>query len=181
MLREAGIACNWWRNVGEVSPGEVQAKLTPRNLLWHLNHYVDLDPATGAAFCENTPFISTTAGTVERDVLATRNVSFPPLLTAVRFATADYTRAGYVFYSYVYTLGKRALPLVDFAEEVRDVHVYAEFLPFHAEGEVVVKKHIPSVRIERVQKYDADGALLWTEANAAYEPPERYANVRELL
>jgi hypothetical protein len=181
IMREAGITSNWWRNVGKVTPAEVQAKLTVRNLRWHLDRYEDVDSATGAPFFENTPFISTTAGTVERDVRARGNVSFPPLFTAIRFATDDFTRGGYVFLAYVYTLAKQALPLVDFAEEVRDVHVYTGFLPFHFEGEVLVKMHIPSVRIERVDKYGADGKVVRRESNPAYEPPERYANVRGLL
>jgi hypothetical protein len=181
MLDGDGIVCNWWRSVRVVRPAEVQAKLTPRNLLWHLNRYNESDPSTGLPFCDNTPFLSTTAGTVERDVKARRNVSFPPLLTAIRFATDDFSRDGYVFYAYVYTLGKQSLPLADFSEEVRDMHVYTGFIPFHPEGEVVVKMHIPAVRIERFEKYDAAGNVVQMNTNALYEPPERYANVRGLL
>lgn len=179
IMSESGITCNWLRNVKQVTPAEVQAKLTPRNAVWHLNRYDEPDPTTGAPYCEKTPFVSMTAGTVQR--WTSRNVFFPPLLTAIRFATDDYTREGYVFYAYVYTLGKQALPLVEFAEEVRDVHIYTGFLPFHREGEVLVKMHVPAPRIERFEKYNAHGDLVETDRNEAYEAPEQYANVRELL
>ena len=57
----------------------------------------------------------------------------------------------------------------------------AHWLPFQPEGEVLVKQHIPSVRIERVEKYDARCNLLWTESNPTYAPPEQYANVRGFM
>jgi hypothetical protein len=179
ILTRDGIMCNWWRTVGEISPSEWQAKLTERNVLWHLNHYNDVDPSTGSPFSKNTPFISTTAGTVERE--PTDNVKFPGFATAIRFATGDFTRDGYVFYGYVYTLGKKALVLVDFSEEVRDLLIYTSFLPFHPEGEILTKIHIPAVRLEKFEKYAADGRLICTKANANYAAPERYTNIRGAL
>ncbi|MGH3051666.1 MAG: hypothetical protein ACRDM8_01740 [Gaiellaceae bacterium] len=43
--------------------------------------------------------------------------------------------------------GKRTLAFVNFAEEVRDLLVYTSFLPFHPEGEIVVKIHIPPIQL----------------------------------
>jgi hypothetical protein len=64
----AGIQCNWWRKVRTISPEEIVQKLTADNLDWHLNHYADPDPRmNNAPFYENTPFISVTAGSVERE------------------------------------------------------------------------------------------------------------------
>jgi hypothetical protein len=47
ILRESGILCNWWRNVGNITPKEMEQRLTERNLLWHLSHYDDPDPDEG--------------------------------------------------------------------------------------------------------------------------------------
>jgi hypothetical protein len=77
--------------------------------------------------------------------------------------------------------GSKRWPLAEFAEEVRDVHIYTGFLPFHREGEVLVKMHVPAPRIERFEKYNAQGDLVDLDRNEVYEAPEQYANVRELL
>jgi hypothetical protein len=109
ILHLKGIMCSWWRSVREISPEQIANMLTEHNLDWHLNRYETLDPRTGKPFGENTPFISTTSGVVERDAVSGRNITFTALETALRFATDSYTRDGYVFYGYVYTLGKQAL------------------------------------------------------------------------
>jgi hypothetical protein len=189
MLCARGIACNWWRRVGVISPPEIQDKLTERNLDWHLNRYDQFDPSCGLPFCDDTPFVSTTAGAVERDALLARNIIHPPLLTALRFATDNFTQDGYVFHGYVYTLGKKSLDLEEFAEEVRELHIYTAHLPYQPEGEIVAKIHIPAVRLEKLEKYCAQdvftqlaGGLaptpVWTHRNPLFRPPERYSNVR---
>ena len=95
-----GIMCNWWHRVGEITPAEIVQKLTERNLDWHLNHYDDPDPLmNNAPFSENTPFISVTAGVVERDAFWRRNIVFDPFFTALRFATRDFATTGHVFYA----------------------------------------------------------------------------------
>src|SRR6476620_7770714 len=83
----AGIHCNWWRRVQTISSPEIVMKLNERNLDWHLNHYEDHDPLTNAPFYENTPFISVTAGVVERSHFWQRNIIFDPFITALSFAT----------------------------------------------------------------------------------------------
>jgi hypothetical protein len=42
--------------------------------------------------------------------------------------------------------GQRTLAFVNFAE-VRDLLVYTSFLPFHPEGEIVAKIHIPAIQL----------------------------------
>ena len=127
---EQGIVCNWWRTVHTISPPQVVEKLTERNLEWHLNHYDELDPLTGnTAFCENTPFISVTAGVVERQEFLQRNIVFDPLVTALRFATSDFSMTGHIFYGYVFTLGRQSIDLAEFAEEVRELNIYKNYLP----------------------------------------------------
>jgi hypothetical protein len=65
----AGILCNWWRKVGQIPADEIPIRLTDRNLQWHQNRYEDPDPLeSNEVFKKHTPFISTTAGSVVRDV-----------------------------------------------------------------------------------------------------------------
>jgi hypothetical protein len=192
MLIGVGILCNWWHRVNTLPEVEVPQKLTERNLLWHLEHYDDNDPLTGAPFRENTPYISTTAGCVERDAYRGVNLILSPFLTALQFATEGFNRRGYVFYGYVLTVGKQSIPMREFAEEVRELHVYTSFLRYHPEGEIVAKIAIPSVRLERVECYDpirarrelnggAQPTPEWVEMNPNFQPPELFNNVREVL
>jgi len=192
MASEQGIQCNWWRNVHMIRPDEIQAKLTDRNLGWHLNHYDAIDPATAEEFYKNTPFISTTAGTVERQAFLWRNEVRSAFVTALEFATKNFTADGHVFYGYLFTLGKTAVPLQAFAEEVRELNVYTMFLPFQPEGEIAAKIHIPAVNIEKVELYNGPAAhrdlaqghmpgYSQAFANPHYEQPEKFSNVREVI
>jgi hypothetical protein len=187
-----GILCNWWRTVHRISPPEIVQKLTERNLDWHLNHYSDFDPSTNAPFSENTPYISVTAGVVERYVFLQRNVVFDPLITALRFATSDFTTTGHVFCAYVFTLGRESIDLCQFAEEVRELNIYKNFMPFHAEGEITAKIEIRGPQIEMWEEYDGPQALAairagsfpapsFTRWNPIYAPPEEYCNIRGLV
>jgi len=187
-----GIICNWWRRMHTITNVQRLEKLTPRNLDWHLNHYDDHDPFTNAPFSKNTPYISATAGTVERDVFALRNIVYDPRFTALRFATNDFTTTGYVFYAYLFTLGKEAIPLEEFAEEVRELNIYKNFLPFHPEGEITAKIVIRGPQIERWEEYDGPAAERelrnarlpqprFKSVNSSYAAPERYCNIRGLV
>jgi hypothetical protein len=192
IVRDQGILCNWWRNVHQITPSEVQNKLSNQNLDWHLNRYDSIDPTTGEEFYKNTPFISTTAGTVERQAFLLRNEVRSAFITALEFATENFAVSGHVFYGYVFTLGKVALPLRAFAEEVRELNVYTMFLPFQPEGEIAAKIHIPAVNIERVECYNGPAAhaalargqrpvSIWTFTNPNYENPQKFNNIREVI
>jgi hypothetical protein len=55
-----------------------------RNLDWHRNSFTTPDPLqNNAPFCDNTPFISTTAGTVDRDTANYTNRLVPAWRTAL--------------------------------------------------------------------------------------------------
>jgi hypothetical protein len=108
------------------------------------------------------------------------------------FATNRLTRSGYIFRGYVITLGKKAIPFQEYAEEVRELNTYTEYLRFHPEGELTAKINIPSHRLEQVEKWDIDDLLADLDAgrplmpsgvkrNWRYSPPEDYANIREVL
>lgn len=193
LILASGIECNWWRRVHQITAVEIREKLTPRNLECHLDHYTDPDPLeNNAPFAENTPFISTTAGTIDRIRRRAMAVFFDPLTTAVEFATDAFTRTGFVFYAYVFTLGKVSIELEEFAEEVRDIHVYTKYSPYYREGEIAAKIGIPAVRIERYEEYDGPAAKrdlaygvplrpLRIQANALFQDPEKFCNIRGLL
>jgi len=124
-----GIVCNWWINKpgGQISPPEIQQKLSERALYDHL---IDYD-----SVASDTPFISTTAGKVEVDAARARNVFFPPMYTALRFATRNFTQDSYVAHAYLYTLGRKSVELLEeFAEEVPDVNTYTAFYAWHPGG-----------------------------------------------
>jgi hypothetical protein len=190
---DVGILCNWWRRVHQISPPEIAGKLTERNLDWHLNHYDDPDPLEkNTPFSENTPFISVTAGVVERQAFLRRNIVFDPFLTALRFATQDFITTGHIFYGYVFTLGKQSIELQQFAEEVRELNIYKNFLPFHPEGEITAKIEIRSAQIEKWEEYDGPQALqdfkagslpqsAFSRTNPNYASPEQYCNIRGLV
>jgi hypothetical protein len=192
-LREGGIHCRWWTRVGSITAEEIRTKLNERNLYWHLNRYDDPDPTQGnEPFCDHTPFISTTAGAVERDVIAQANWVYPPFMTALTFATNNFSAVGYVYYGYVITLGKKAIELQHFAEEVRELHIYTGFLPFHDEGEITAKIYIPSVCLERYEKFDPTQAFndlsngmfptpVDVQWNPNYAAPEQFSNVRGVV
>ena len=199
MVGEDGIHCNWWRREGTVSPGEIRDQLTDSNVLYHLNHYDDplpvshphYSPTEKLTYGDITPFISTTAGTVQRFASPGFNICFPAFMTALQFATANFTEKGYIFYAWLITLGKKALPLMQFAEEVRELQSHRQLVPYHHDGEIVAKIVIPSPQIERAEQYDGPEALaalltgrfptpVATIRNGHYAPPDTYSNIREI-
>jgi len=198
MVSETGIQCNWWRAKNLISPVEVRDQLTDSNLLHHLNDYDKTLPVghpygnLGTTYGDVTPFISTTAGNVQRDEEKRANILFPPFITALHFATEGYTTKGYIFYAYVNTLSKKAMPLMHIAEEVRELNIYQQYLPYHREGEIAAKIHIPVVNIEKAEEYDGPTALSALASgrlpipnliigNPYYQSPEKFSNVHDLL
>ncbi len=198
MVLANGIICNWWRKKHTIYNAEVKDELTEENVIHHLNDYAQPLPsghkwaAYGSTYGEVSAFISTTAGAIQRDDYKKTNILFPPLLTALEFATKGFTSGGYLFYAYVMTLGKKSVALQGFAEEVRELHIYTRFLPFHHEGEIVAKVSIPSVNIEKAEYYDGPQALLEFKQNRLPKPahvilnpgyvsPNNFTNIRELL
>jgi hypothetical protein len=194
-----GIICNWWRNAGYVTNAQVKGQLTDSNLVHHLNHYDTLLPNAhplkkiGNTYGAVSPFISTTAGAIQRDAFLRRNFLFHPFITALRFATNNFTSSGFIFYAYVITIGKKSIVFEQFSEEVRELHIYQQYLPFHHEGEIVAKISIPSTQIEKAEEYDGIAALADLRQrkkpapigkvinNPHYAKPDNYSNIREIL
>jgi hypothetical protein len=179
-----GLMSSWWMNAtdGRISPTEVGSKLTEQALRDHL---IDYDKVR-----DTTPFISTTAGTVEVNAAMRHNDWMPPEYTALRFATRDFSQTGYLLHAYVLVLGRKSIELEEFAEEVRDVNLYTSWYAWHHEGEIVAKVHIPARRIEKIERYrhedlesDLDAGRVPVpdfifEAPGIYCEPLQYANVR---
>jgi hypothetical protein len=192
-ILQLGIQCNWWRNVGILPYAEVRDRLTDRYLHWHQNRYEDPDPNHGnTVFCQNTPFISTTAGTVERDAANRRHIFHPAWQTALHFATDGWRQSGYLFYCYLFVLGRPSIAHQVFSEEIRELNLYTAFSTWQPEGEITAKIVIPSIQIEKYEYYEISAARSsWQRgtqpipqavvANAFYRPTAEVANLRDIL
>lgn len=184
-LHSMGIASRWWHARGTVSPAQRLAELTEPALLRHLSDY--------DAFGPETPFISTTAGSVVRDASGRRNHVLSAEHVATDFATDGFTRDGWIFSGYLFTLGRKAISQEPFAEEVRELHVYTDYLRYQPEGELVAKIHIPAVQLEEAWPVTArpdphrPGEWLWPRRGAVvsnagtYVDPSDIVNLRDAL
>jgi len=184
ILTVDGIVSNWLRNTTTPPhPSEWAGRLTEDELRWHLNRFGDHYPPTQSSYSHLTPFISTTAGVYERDPYTADILPFDPLRTAIDFATDGFVRDGFVFFGYVVILDRPSLPHAAFSEEIRSLTNFPWFLPFHHEGEVTAKIHIPSIQLEKWEWYAPayDGfRLAETLSNPRFRSPHEIANVREL-
>lgn len=190
---QIGITCRWWQEVNLLPQNEVPLRLTERNLIWHQNRYDTPDPKEGnRPFYLRTPFISTTAGTIERDFFLQTNVLQPAWVEALRFATDVWSRDGYLFYCYVFIIGKKSVGHQLFSEELRELNIYTGFSPFQPEGEIVAKIIILPAQIEKVGYWPIDKLFddikqgqvpspKKTINNSLYLPPDDYNNVRDVL
>lgn len=189
MLR-AGILCQWWRRVTTLPRNEVPGRLTTSELYDHLNKYGETVPGEAYTYGQNSPFISTTAGTYQ----ATSDKAYkhiPAEFTALKFATRNFRVDGAIFRAWLPVLGRPSLPLEPFAEEVRDVNQYSKAYGFHSQGEVVAKIVIPPSQIHSYVFVNgraagaalASGSVVVTDfaANPMYVEPSDFVNVRDEL
>jgi hypothetical protein len=193
-LMDIGIVCNWWRKVFTLPQNEVPLRLNDRNLDWHQNRYDDLDPSEGnEPFGRHTPFISTTAGTVERDVALSRNFHIPAWQVALEFATGGWRQNGCLFYCYLFVLGRPSIPHQVFSEELRELNIFTSFSLFQPEGEITAKIIIPPAQIERFEFYDIQTVhrdrqvgrrprpIAGAFNSRFFAPPEDISNIRDIL
>ncbi len=193
ILKE-GIHCNWVINYSPLQWQEIPERLTADNLDWHQNRYSDDDPnfLPKEKFYRHTAFISTTAGTVWRDQPNYTNVCRPAWQVALKYATREWKTGGYLFYCYVFVLGRKSVKIQAFSEELRELNIYTGYSSFQAEGEVTAKISIPPAQIEKAEYWplaDAKAADLakvrgtpgFTFTNSLYVPPEDISNVRKCL
>jgi hypothetical protein len=182
-----GIRSNWWREVNNITPPGRRDKLTEGNLDLHVNHFSDLDPATGQPFSKMTPFISFSSGTVERDSIAKTNYVHTPLRTALWFGTNFGTRQTAYLYTCWLIVGIRpAVEVEAVAEEVRDLNSYRRYSAYQTEGEVVAKVFVPDNQIQQCQRWTWNRAARrvspgWIHKNPRFTPPDILSNLRELI
>ena len=194
-IMAGGIHCNLVQRRGVISFAEIPFRLSLRNLDWHQNQYDTPDPWEGnEPFSWHTPFISTTAGTVERFVSTSTNVITPAWIEAVDFATSSFTVDGYVFYCYLWVVGRETVKHQALSEELRELNVYTGFSPFQPEGEITAKISIPPAQIEKAEFWSASDAFEAVEnevlpapdpsrtiVNPLFVNPSDYNNVRPAL
>ncbi len=182
-----GIQCNWWRDVRTITAPGVRDKLTDANLNLHVNHFTAIDPATKRQFRELTPFISLTAGTVERDAAAKTNIIHRARATALWFGTnfgaSDHA---YLYTCWVVVAPRSAVVIEGVAEEVRDLNTYRRYSQFQTEGEMIAKVSVPDNQIRDCEKWswDRTGMVFqkaWTYPNTRFTLPEQLSNIRELI
>jgi len=195
IISQSGIISNWWRKKGGITNGEIKDELTEQNLMNHLNHYNKKLPVShkwaklGQTYGDVSPFISTTAGAIQRDKAKKMNIIYPTFITALKFATKNFKTNGCIFYTYLKVLGKESIPMRSFSEEVRELNIYRTFMPYHHQGEITAKIHIPSVAIEKAEIYDGKKAAkelsngidpipIKTIMNKDYVNPDSYSNIR---
>lgn len=141
-----------------------------------------------------SPYISMTAGTYEER--NKQNHAAFAVDTALAFATQGYQASGWIFYGYVFLLGKPAGRHAEFGEEVRDVHQHPAWSRFRGEGEVAVPIRVPPRRLQRAELYTPGDILnavqngVWppapsdvvdNEAAGRYSPPEDIVAARGVV
>lgn len=188
IINREGIECNWLRNVSyPPSHSEIQAKLTETHLYWHVHGYDKTFPGSNMPFGEETPFISLSAGCVDRDVYRAQNVVHPARLTALEFATGMGAHPGFLFHCWVIVGPKPAVEVGALAEEIRDLNANRWYSPFYPEGEIAAKIRVPAVQISHCERYDpGEGEFSFHRPisiyrNSDFVSPDRVSNVRDVL
>jgi hypothetical protein len=191
ILGGRGLACNWWREAHEIKPGEIGERLTADEVYLHVNRYDDKHPTRSGLVREETPFISLTAGAVERKVFLRTNQINPAHEIALNFAT-DFGRwrgVCFLFYCWV-VVGLRACPEVRLlAEDVRELNTYRGYSDFQLEGEILAKIEVPACQIlmyEQYEIFEMSGggskiALIDTRINPDYVEPHLVTNFRDCI
>lgn len=189
ILAGEGIVCNWWRNEGNIGPKDIDKRLTSADLDLHVNSYDEQHPDLPGKVSRETPFISLTAGAVERSVFFKTNFVHPAHRTALLFAS-DFGRLRgecFLFYCWVVVGLRPAVEIKHLAEEVRELNTYRRYSAFQTEGEIVAKIEVPSRQIHRFERYkitDNKNGLVdldyaGSTVNPRYVDPYSIVNIRE--
>jgi len=189
MLAGEGLVCNWWRKEGSIGPKDIDKRLTSADLDLHVNSYEEQHPDLPGKVKEETPFISLTAGAVERSVFFKTNFVHPAHRTALLFAS-DFGRLRgecFLFYCWVVVGLKPAVEIRHLAEEIRELNTYRRYSAFQTEGEIAAKIEVPSRQIHRFERYritdNANGLTdldyIDSTLNPDYVDPYSIVNIRE--
>ncbi len=177
MLANGGIALN-------VANVESQNVLNANALDNHVNMY--------GLVSTITPYISLSAGCVEYAGRYSIPIRYAALRTALDFATDGGRTSGYVFSCWVITGLKPVPELPGFAEETRDLNLYANLYQYHYEGEVTAKLIVPRRQVQWVLKvgpnlqpvrasWTPGGVPIRAHSNRDFVFPDRVSNVIEAI
>jgi hypothetical protein len=165
ILNEKGFLCAALRNGVADSIDVAEKLLSTANLRRHQNDY--------PAYADETPYISTSAGTyVEGGRWRQNNRARFAFTTALDFAVLGPRRDGWIFYGYVFLPGREAGQHAEFAEELRDLHQHPAWSRYRAEGEVAVAVRIPPRRLRRAELYTYDRVARSVRAGVHPEPED---------
>jgi hypothetical protein len=179
---QQGLWCQWWRNATSMPPfDQIPAKLTADNLDRHVNHFTAIDPATSRPFNEATPFISLSAGTIERNTVLATNVARRARYWALYFGSECNTKdVAYLFLCWLVVAPRKSVAVKAVAEEVRDLHVYRSYSHFQQEGEITAKLEVPANQIKHCEKWEKISGSFrrtWTYDNPIFTSPQTLSNI----
>jgi hypothetical protein len=191
ILDGRGLACNWWREARQIGSADIAKRLTADEVSLHVNAYDEKHPGRTGFVHEETPFISLTAGSVERRTFLQQNQIYSAHEIALNFASSFGRWRGpcFLFYCWV-VVGLRPSPEVrQLAEEVRELHTYRTYSAYQLEGEILAKIEVPACQIERYEQYEIieepDGTLKMPQTgfmiNKHYISPDRVTNFRDCI
>jgi hypothetical protein len=185
-----GLRCNWWRKQETIAPREYTGRLMPTELDLHVNAYDAQHPVRKGKVREETPFISMTAGAVERSTFHKTNFFHPAHRTALLFASnfGDPGDRCFLFYCWTIVGLSPAVEVLQLSEEVRELNTYRRYSAFQTEGEVAAKIEVTAPQIEKYERY-----RIWRPAaarvvkfsreeeklNPRYVDPYSIVNIRE--
>ena len=121
------------------------------------------------------------------------NIVHPARFVALEFATDGWLHDGYLFYCYLFVMGRPTVHHPLFSEELRELNVYTGYSPFQPEGEITAKISIPPTQIEKFEFYSqssiqaafTSGLMLtpddYKSNSGMYRPPEELSNFRDVL
>lgn len=185
LMGQVGLRCRFWQLNDPLRYDVAVERLTERDLDLHVNHYDEVDPATGIEVRNQTVFISLAAGCVERDALRRRNVLHPALRTALFFATERAQRPGWVFTCYVLLAVNRASRVPGVAEEVRELNHQRPYSHYWPEGEVAAKINVPSRQILCAEHWEPVGEATLRRTggyrNLDFVHPDALLDLRQMI
>jgi hypothetical protein len=156
IVKGCGLTCAWWREVGHIRPADIDERLTTNELDLHRHAFYEQHPTRRGTVNKESPFISLTAGQVDRKAFEARNQTFHAHQVAMWFAT-DFGRLRgdcFIFYCWVLVAMRHSVQVRHLAEEVRELNTYTQFSPYHFEGEIVAKIEVPARQIMGFDHYE---------------------------
>lgn len=178
-LQRDGLTSSWVRSQANApllaAMSSAHDALSNAALAAHVNAY--------ATVAGSTPYLSLSAGVVERDAKTRTVIRHRAWTTALDFATNGGRSEGYVFECWIPLPANPAPELPGFGEEVRDLNLHGRFGRWHHQGEVAAKLVVPPRQIRRVMKFSAKltPIVLAGNRNPHFVPPERISNIRQIV